>query len=212
MAKRTWEQGWPELIRTHPYARAISTVIEEEKVAARALVYEEEAGAAGRAAQLREDQRRAKQDAQDQRTREARATRAALNTGMGLLGLAGELSKSMLPVVRKTAEALEVPGVVMAPGEVLNLMRRLAWIGQASVGVIGRAMELERLRLGKPEKILGMTGVVEEFDADRAVELLGSEAEVKNAMRDLIDGNMSERAAMLIEACVMPEAKDPLPQ
>ena len=203
LAKNAWEKGWPH-IKHPPWAadvnRSIRDRLEDEKVAVRARLADEEAQRARDAAGARDEVERARRDALDQKAKEARAARAALDSGMGLLGIASALASALVPTVQRLGEQLrkkDEANETMSLKEVISTIRKLAYVGQVSTNIIGRAMELDRKRLGEPEAILGVHA--ETHESDKAVAMLGSEAAVWEAIEDLKAGRITERAQKLLE-------------
>jgi len=189
----------------------IKQLLEEEQLAARAKLEEERRmregvsdefhrSQAGRASRYADEREKAKDDAAQQQAAEGRAVRAAMVHGQAILAIAGQLGQAALPIVQRAAELIahERPGTYK---EVIDLVAKVAWLGQSAVAVVGRAMELERLRLGKPDKILGVqSAATNAVDGDLAVELIGSEEEVVAAIKELAEGKMTDRALKLLEA------------
>jgi len=208
VVKQVWEKGWPQITRpiwAPQVNRSVRDLFEDEKAQVRAHLQEEEAQKARDALAAREEEARARRDALDHKAREARAVRAAMQSGMGLLGIASELSSAMVPTIKKLSARLqEGEGEQMSLRETISTVRKLAWIGQAATTIIGRSMELERKRLGEPEAILGVQG--QTFDSERAVAALGSEDEVWKAIEDLKSGALTVRAQKLLELTAASQA------
>lgn len=146
-------------------------------------------------------------DAYDQAAREVQATRGALQSGMALLATASRLLKACQPSLERAAKNLNDPNRKHSDREAFLFVRRLAYVTDRSVSVIQKAMTLERLRVGAPESIIGVVHSQREvFDPVKARRTLGSDDEIRGAIIDLANGEMTERAILLIEAS-SPEAE-----
>ncbi len=212
-AKRCWDRGYERPIWAQ---RPIKQLLEDEQIAARAkieaerimrqqiendIANDQQATYASMTLQNAKDRELAKRDAADQRAKEAQAVRAAMTHGSAIMSIAGSLGAALIPVVQRVS--MDIRGEdKMKWREVVELVTKIAWLGQSGTNVVGKAMELERLRLGKPEQIIGIenTAQATQVDVDRAVELLGDEAEVRAAIKELADGSMTERVLKLLEA------------
>lgn len=203
-ARQAWYKGW----ESPAWAmRPIRELVEDEQARLRAAATEEarteEQARAEHARRLREEREKAENDKFEQEVRELRAIRAALTNGSAILGLASKLGQALVPSVDEIASLLKRTPVKKVD-ELIEVLMRVARIGERATRMVDRAIEMERRRVGKPDQIVQVQSAPPQFNSSRAVELLGSEEAVKLALKDLVDGNMTKDARTILEACRVP--------
>ena len=178
MAKRAWDKGWARA----PWAIPIRQVIHEETVEARAVRAEM------RTKQYLEDEARqsqARQDATEARAQEGRMVSAARQSAMGLMAFSLKLLRSSTPLVEELSKALGDAGVLqIPPHRAMQLVEKMSRLTSQSVNTCQEAMRLERLHMGQPEAILGITSLEAVTSDDLYAELREIEAVLRQATGD----------------------------
>lgn len=173
-ARRAWRQGWG-----YSWAPAIREVIRQEMELARierAKLQEQE-----RDQQLR-DRKRARDDAARAAGEEAQASTIARANSIAAGALIQGLMRSMLPLTKKLQESL-VDGGDLKPREMAKMLGDAAYIVRQGNEAIKAAFELERLRVGEPTQILGITGTDSATPEEIAVELQSIDRSLRRALQ-----------------------------
>ena len=179
LAKRLWD-GAP--YRDYPWAKAISTVLEEERMAAAARARDLAARAATEAEAVRE---KARQEAIESLAQEKQMLKAARGDVLGALVLAAELIPAMRQVAKAVAKACE-PGPdgsppAIPPGLAMGLLTRHATLVQKAVGATEAIVQLSRLDRGAATIHVGV--VAEDLTLDQAADELEALEETLRAAR-----------------------------
>ena len=178
MAKRAWSQGWSRL----PWAKPIEQVLKDEQVLARAAVQE-----ARRDEFLEHEAIRqaAMQEAVDARAEEGRMVRHARSATTELLGQALRAIKAADPFIKRLELSSQLEAAEMDLPDVLRTLDRIARMTQLAASTAQDAMKLERMHLGQPENLIGITidGDTDELRAElKAIEaILGDSGDVLDA-------------------------------
>jgi len=195
-AWKAWEFGWgPEV----PYAiRPMKDIIAEEQEYARARMMELELEAkrlqAGEDARKKSEIRdKALRDATEIRTHEAQMIRVGRSAATGLLVTLANLSKGAAEIGDKVRGALEgfARKPDLTPLDAAHLTRVVSGLTGAlkqASDAAQRCMEMERLLLGQPQSIVGVSHAVEGMTLDDA------QARIEAAQRAL--ERAQQRAAM----------------
>lgn len=199
-AIRAWKEGWdfPAWAST-----PIKQVVLQKQIEARALLQDadRERKLAKEAAKRRKGRKLAGLDAAEEKAREATAVRAAMTNAMGLLGITAELSKNALPAIQRAVHRLSATEQVSWK-QAVKLTSDLSWIANRTHATLKMSMEMLRMHLGEPDKILsvvGETGQQAKIEAEATIAAMGSEGRFRKGVQDLLDGNMTEEALQLIE-------------
>ena len=163
-ARRGWEHGWTPRLA---WAPPIKDVILNEQKATRARLADE------REQQTRAEvkaaittppviQAKAREDALDTRLQEARVVRAARVDAIALLETCGEVMKGVVQVVPEMKRSI----ASMDPLRAVGVLRRLGSLMRDATECGYRALQLERLQVGAPTEIIGVSSVGME-DAER---------------------------------------------
>ena len=199
-AKRAWEEGWEIPV----WARPIKTVLEEEQIAARAALRaseeKREAERAADSAVRRKERDLARLDSIEERAREAQSVRAAMSNAMSLLAVSGALSKSSIALAQRAAQDIvaDAQGGRISWDRAIATLKSLAWLSVQASSVARSAMEMLRLHLGEPEQIVAVTGGSAFAPVELAIDALGEE-QLRQAILDLANGQMTEVAARLVD-------------
>lgn len=165
-ARKAWEVGLPHL---GSWARPIKAIFEEEKVRARAILAETKVGEAK--VQVLGIADRAKEDAASARAGEAAVVRTARLNALGLLAATNRM---VAAVVNKFSPRFEglldalLPKLDPNTGEaidvkpehaerIMKVLLRLSAIVRQGHEASLTALQMERLLLGEPTSILGIT-------------------------------------------------------
>lgn len=193
-AMRAWRGGYSG----PKWFRAIEEVLAEEKWEIRQRAMQLEAQQASEAAAARDGHAKARKDAVEEHAREAQAARAAMSTGLGVLAVAGSLSKSIVKVAKRAGEIIDDQASTMSAGDALAILSEYSKLAAQTSLIVKRAMEITRMHLGRPGDH-AKTGNPT-VDADRAVEMLGNEEAIERAASDLFEGRMTPEAMLLLES------------
>lgn len=194
-AKRGFVKGWPDY-----GLDAISDIITTEQAAARAAIQGELSEAAeATVADVAKEKAAARADAIKARAEEGKLVRAArgnivelLENGRELLAgyrkLAPRVSKIIGRIDRKIEKILEDDSETSVE-EMLELVERTAAVlwrlstsARASTSAGMQALQMERLLLGQPTEIIGVTDL-DAMTEDEAINELEAAAEVAKRMR-----------------------------
>lgn len=200
-ARRGWRGHWT----SPPWARCFQTVIEEDQAAARAKLAREEAARAAVAPEIREVRKVAEFDAVAEKVREAEACRASMSAAIAGLAVTGTMSKARVALARRVSEELLAATI---KGDVsweraLGILSKLQWLDAQAGSQLKNAMEVLRLHIGEPDKFIRVSGEAAaratDVDGAGAVEALGGEANLRQAVIDLAEGRMTPLVERLIE-------------
>jgi len=174
-AQRAWDSGWPKM----PYAKVpISKLIDLERDIARSRMELEDEAAELADDKLmldaERDRERSRQQAIRSREDEAKLVQAARVSVIMGLASAVKLGPAMQAVMQRmatemTARASTPDWTRSDRDEALAQMRRFATILQQLNSAGQTAMEMERLFMGEPEKVIG---IVHEFESMPMEELM----------------------------------------
>lgn len=173
-ARRAWREGWG-----YSWAPPIRELIRQEMELARierAKLAEQE-----RDQQIR-DRKKAREDASRAAGEEAQAATIARANSIAAGALIQSLMRSMMPLTKKLQEAL-LEGGDLKPREMAKMLGDAAYIVRQGNEAIKSAFELERLRVGEPTQILGVTGMDANSPEEVAVELQGLGRALSRALR-----------------------------
>ncbi len=170
MAKRGWDQGWPQ----YPWAGPIKLLMEQEIVSAQAAART----AVIRAQEAAEGEREAaRQEAIEGRKQEQQMLKAARGDVIAALVLAADLVGAMRVAVAAIKEQLQVKDGKLPqiqPAVAMALLTRHATLVQKAVGAAEAVIQLSRLDrgastinvgLGLPEEHLTPEQIDEELEA-----------------------------------------------
>ncbi len=170
MARRAWEAGWPRL----PWAVPIQAVLLHEQEEARAAVAREADRERERQEAIRET---ARADAIKARTEEGQAVRMARGNAIGILAVTNKVAVGVLKFADVVKAKLEtMTSTDMDPKEAVQLIERAARAARQAGELAHRAVVMERLYLGKPTEILGVS-TDEPFSPEQALEELANAAD-----------------------------------
>lgn len=163
-AKRAWEIGWP----THTWARPIREVLRDEQVAARAQRQDRQDAAADMAAQ---ELAKAQQEAIAARSQIGDILAGARGTAIAVLAAAGHLVPGIQKLSEHLLAALSKKDALakLEPGDAMALLERYTRLVHKAAETSHLAMQMERLHLGLPTDILGLTDMTLE-EAVREIE------------------------------------------
>lgn len=161
-AKRGWLIGWRKWLE----GKAIKDIIEDEQIEARAELERRKAEVSALEAELearrrQEVQEQAQKDAMESTVQEGQMIRLARASSITLLGTLTQVSAGAAKIGGKVRAALEkqLNKDELTPLETVAATRLLAQLTtslrQANDAAL-RAMEMERLFLGEPGKIVGV--------------------------------------------------------
>ncbi len=168
MARRAWEAGWPRL----PWATPIHSVLLREQEEARDAVAREHERERERMEAIREG---ARADAIKARTEEGMAIRQARANAIGALSVTNKVVAALLKTADSLKAALET-ATSIDPSKAAQLIERVVRAARQAGELAHRAIVMERLYLGKPTEILGLSSE-EPFSPEQALEELSLAAE-----------------------------------
>lgn len=201
-ARRAWTKGWER----PTWAKPIEQIVENERMGARAILVAEEKVKTEeqfREARQAREQDLARIDAIEERAREAQAIRSAFSSSMTLFANLGLLSKASIEMSKKASEMIleDVKEGKIAWEKAIQNLYRLGRIGIQASEQLQNAMEMLRLHLGNPQKIVGVqeskVQSFTEIDPEKAANALGPER-LRQALLDLAQGKMTEDVDRLI--------------
>ncbi|HHH30691.1 MAG TPA: hypothetical protein ENK57_20435 [Polyangiaceae bacterium] len=195
-AKRGFVKGWPDY-----GLDSIADIVAAEQAAARAAIQGELSEAAeASVAVVAKEKAAARADAIKARAEEGKLVRAArgnivelLENGRELLAgyrkLAPRVSKLIAAIEKKIDKLLAEESETTDIGEMLDLVERTAAVlwrlstsARASTSAGMQALQMERLLLGQPTEIIGVTDL-DAMDEDEAIAELEAAADVAKRMR-----------------------------
>ena len=180
-AKRAWHIGWP------PGMPAIHTVVVESSMAQIAreeleterLRNESEHLRAQRATASEGEKDLAFKDAVDTRKQEGDLAKFTRGNALALAALCAKLlQKAIRSVDTVTAEFDKVD---VTPQHKLQIMRSISVMCREGTAVAEAAMRLERVRLGKPERFIGIVPVADMSVADALSEIAAGQRALDEA-------------------------------
>lgn len=156
MAKIAWEKGFKT---KHFELPPIASVLNDLEAEARARLAEEEAERSRKAAEMRA---KAREDAIKAAAEEAKGTRYARQTNAVELLVLGKLLEASEPVIKRlVAEFAVMADVQKTPKlnltKTLKLFQQMAYVVDRATRGHMIAMQQERLRVGQPMAILGVS-------------------------------------------------------
>jgi hypothetical protein len=148
MADRAWTHGWPRV----SWAIPIRDVVGDERTAARALLAREAGVHPGTLQDVVEVQTLASADAAYRLAEEARGIRLAQQTTMGLLESLHSAISTRVPPLLGPSTSLDAPVAAAASRHAspLDGFEQLVRLNAQLIDQLGKAMQLERFRLGNP--------------------------------------------------------------
>lgn len=149
-ARRAWQKGWPKFSWGIP----IREVIRREMEAART---EREKKLTADREQQQRDREKARADAVRATAEEAQAASIARANGIAAGALIQSLLRSMVPLTKKLQESME--GADLKPREMAKMLGDAAYIVRQGNEAIKTAFELERIRVGEPTQVIGVTSM-----------------------------------------------------
>ena len=174
-AKRMWEQGWPGI----PWAIPIRDRLVQEREDARLELARQTALARNDADALRA---KARQDSIESHAAEGAMVRLARSDATGLLASVGRL----LPAVAKLAESFSadvLSAKELDRNEAARLLGQVAKVTKEALAAAQIAVELERLHLGAPTQIVGVTDVSAMSSEEAAREIEQAAAALARARK-----------------------------
>lgn len=196
-AQKAWEQGFPG---RPGWERPMSAMILEEQEAARARIKELEATIQAQAADLEarrraDEKAKAIQDATETRVQEGQMIRSARAGAMGLLRTLNILTMGTARIGARMKDALDAladrvnedgsPVTLSASeaGSMIQVCLKLADAMKKVVETGQTAMEMERLLLGEPQKIVGHQQMEEMTLGQAQAELEAGQRAIERARR-----------------------------
>lgn len=172
-ARKCFHEGYPKYGK-----KAIADILREEQEHARAKLAEMEAQAERTAIELdalrkADAKLKAVDDVTESRVQEAQMIRMGRSAATNLLMVLTNLSKGTTRIgerIQRTLEAMGSDETPLSPLEVTNMTRLVSNLSLAlrqTHEAASRAMEMERLLLGEPSKIVGITHL-EDVTVDEA--------------------------------------------
>lgn len=195
-ATQAWRTGWPE---GPLWSRvAIRDIVADDQVDARTKVLEE-------TPKLVEKRKVARVNAIDERARAGQGAVAAMYAGIGQLAGAQSLTQELAKkIAAHTAQEVmrEIAAGNVNMDKGLRLLQQIARFVKDATAQFRDSVDVLWKVLGEPDskiEVSGQTTVVHDLDADSAVSILGSEAAVRQALKDVAAGIMTEDARRLLE-------------
>lgn len=185
MAKRAWERGWPHFRN----GKSIQDLFLDEQQAARSALIQEQAAKLAAAEREREDARR---QAIEARKQEGQIVQLARGTSVQALVLVGQIvtgARALAGTLKKQLEAEAAkPAADMSPKEIVYLLGRVAEITARLNNAAELAMKMERLHLGEPTSLIGITtaggSVADELTLDEAeLQIEAAQQALRDAKR-----------------------------
>lgn len=100
---------------------------------------------------------------------------------MAVGALISALLRSMLPLTKKLQETMD--GASLTPKEMVKVFGDAAYIVRQGNEAIKTAFELERIRLGEPTQVLGITTMSDATPEEAAAELMGLNRTLRRALK-----------------------------
>jgi hypothetical protein len=181
-AAQAWETGWDT--KRHPYAETpLKEMVQLEQMNARALIEDENLDIERQRILI---ERTALQNAADARAQEGRMVKVVRMTATGLLKQCIELIQASAPLTEKMKIELKLEaasGTLDADGT-LSLLSKVARHAQSCTDIVDKAMRLERLHLGEPEKLIGTTSGP--TSVEEALSILAQEGSILDSIGTVI--------------------------
>jgi hypothetical protein len=197
--QRAYEVGW-----TAPQwaTRAIKDILRDERLAARAALAETDDELKAKAERLRDERDLAKLDAVAEAAREAQAVRSTIQASLSLLANLALLSGASQDVARAAAKSIRAAANAgtLSQSDAMTFLGQFSRLAHQGSRQLETAMRTLRKHLGAPEEVIGLTtahGPVTLVDGRAAIEGLG-EDQLKQAIKDLADGQMTDAVDKLI--------------
>ena len=178
-AKVAWETGWPSL--GNGWAKPIRDLLAAEQTDARA----EAVLAAARAQQVAQvpqdetERARAKLAAVQWAVREGELAHGAIVNAGGLLQIVNALLQAAVPLASQVKAAIAKEGPPLGARAGAQLLKEIGAFTRDAGAAARDAVELERLHLGQPGQIVGVT------DAAKPMTFAEAEREIEDGMRAL---------------------------
>lgn len=186
--RRAYRQGYPGADPPRP---PIETILNEEKIAARAAMsgtIEDEARrrALEETARQRREAEKARQDAVEARRQEAQMVRSQRGNILALIGISGTVLRGALKLadtIRTELEDAAAGTAKMSIEQKMVILTRTGLLTQRIAAAAGDVVKMERLLLGEPTEILAHKDLTE-VDFDSAIAELERGAEVAKRIRE----------------------------
>lgn len=160
MAKRAWERGWPHFRG----GDSIQEIFRKEQVAARAALLAEQAARRGQIEKDRDDARKQAIEARKIEGQMVSLARAGTLSGLAVVSSLVPAAKKLAEMVKKDLEATIASGKDLSASQAVHLLGRIVDLQVRMNGAGQVAMQMERLHLGQPTEIIGLTGNALEDD------------------------------------------------
>lgn len=170
-AQRAWRKGWPKF----SWGRPIREIIQEEMERARG---EREKRLHEEREQQERDRENTRKDAIRATAEEAQAAGIARANGIAAGALIQALLRSMVPLTKKLQAEME--GADLKPREMAKMLGDAAYIVRQGNEAIKTAFELERIRVGEPTQVIGIT--VESTPEEAAHDLIALGRSLRRAV------------------------------
>lgn len=174
-AKRMWEEGWAQV----PGAIAIRERLQRDAEEARAEVARQGMLKREQADAMREQARR---DAVESHAAEGAMVRLARSDATGLLASVGKLQPALQALAAQLTESV-VNGERMGRTEAARMLSALSRVTKEALAAAQIAVELERLHLGAPTQIVGVSDVSGMTSAEAAREIEQAAAALARARK-----------------------------
>jgi len=186
--RRAYRSGYPNASPPRP---PIETILNEEKIAARAAMagtIEDEARrrALEETARARREAEKARQDAVEARRQEAQMVRSQRGNILALIGISGTVLRGALKLadtIRTELEGAAAGESKMTIEQKMVILTRTGLLTQRIAAAAGDVVKMERLLLGEPTEILAHKDL-KEVDFDAAIAELERSAEVAKRIRE----------------------------
>lgn len=199
-SRRAWNEGWPN----KDFAKVpIKDILEQEKLFVRAEYAKEEAAEAEHAARVRGAYDLVRDDVIIEKAQEVKVIKAAFGNATRVLAMAGHLGESMVELSKQVSKALANPDEELEFWRAINLMKSYAWLNQQGMNLAQGALGMIRKEAGDPDetiKVISESDVrASSLEEERTLAAFGGDVdELRGAIRDVLDGTMSERAKRLV--------------
>lgn len=216
-AKRAWEEGWATQ-KSKPWSVAIKSLMEKEKIEARAALEREKNALVNdhriaRQDSLREAIEEGFSDLVDSRKKQGKVIRAARNNSIAALVVSQKLLQAAIPLSDLIVQQLKDPRLTVF--ERMRVMRQIVRFGHDAVEIAQIADEMERKALGEPDTILKVQHGID-MSLEDAKETLAEVAEVLQLYADegedaIVEAEWSDRDEETNELQVPDDAQTPDP-
>ena len=126
----------------------------------------------------------ARQDAIDTRAQEGRMVTASRQSALGLAGYTMHLLRGGRPIVERLALMLESHPDQFTPAQQMALLKDIGKFTAQTVNVCQEAMRLERLHMGEPETIVGLSDLSTMDTSELVAELRDIEAAIRGSTQE----------------------------